>query len=315
MNYIYNKYRHNKKNLFNYKYLFITFSFIIIAFLIFSIFFIAKKNITSVSNNKKEKNEYRKLFDEKNYLELIKKMDVALKKEPFNKQYLVYRGYSYFLSAEEEHDLNKKNNLLYSALFDLRKAMAVGIPNENLANVFFALGKIYYYLGKPYYFQSQKYLNQSLLAGNKRIDLLYVLGILYSHIGDYEKSITIFTEALSKSESDLLVLALADSYIKNDNYSDALEYLRKLINKSTDPKIIEKSNYLIGEIYFKENKLNDALSYFDKVVELNENNALAYFYRGEIFYKNNNLIKARSEWRKTLQIDPSHIKANKRLYL
>ena len=51
-----------------------------------------------------------------------------------------------------------------------------------------------------------------------------------------------------------------------------------------------------------------------ELIKLNENNAGAYFYRGEIFYLKNDLIKARSEWRKTLQIDPSHIKAKKRIY-
>ncbi|OHD79214.1 MAG: hypothetical protein A2355_06305 [Spirochaetes bacterium RIFOXYB1_FULL_32_8] len=57
-----------------------------------------------------------------------------------------------------------------------------------------------------------------------------------------------------------------------------------------------------------------ALFTLNSVTELNENNADAFFLRGEIYfiyYKDN--IRARSEWRKTLSINPSHIKAYRRL--
>ena len=85
-------------------------------------------------------------------------------------------------------------------------------------NIYFILGKIYYYLGDSYYRQSLKYLNKSLDEGNKRNDLLYILGLLHSHLGDYNKSIEVFQTAIKNDNSEILVLALANSYVMNKDY-------------------------------------------------------------------------------------------------
>jgi len=65
---------------------------------------------------------------------------------------------------------------------------------------------------------------------------------------------------------------------------------------------------------FEQKNYSEAEKYFDKVIDFNDNNASAYFYKGEIYNIDNNMAKARSEWKKTLEIDPSHIKALKRIY-
>lgn len=310
INYSKNKYyKKTKKKIKLFKILLSVFLFFLIVFLFILI-------IKNIKLNKKSDNKeiYKKFFSEKNYLELIKILDNDLKKDPFKQKNLVYRGYSYFFLAEDEEDLSKKKVFLNLSLLDLRKSIAIGVPKKNLGNIYFIIGKIYFYLGEPYYNQSLKYLKKSLEFNNKRIDLLYMLGILYSDIGDYKESIKFFTDALKYEESDLLLLAIANSYYKDNNYSNAKIFIKKILEKSDDNKIIEKSYLLLGIIYYNENNFDDSLTYFEKVLNLNDNNVQAYFYIGEIYYNKNNLIKARAEWRKVLEIDPSHIKARKRLY-
>ena len=68
----------------------------------------------------------------------------------------------------EENIINKKNYLT-SALFDLRKSIAIGVPTKNLKNIYFILGKIYYYLGDSYYSLSLKYLNKSFMKVKKKL--------------------------------------------------------------------------------------------------------------------------------------------------
>ena len=76
----------------------------------------------------------------------------------------------------------------------------------------------------------------------------------------------------------------------------------------------EKALFTLGMISFELGKYEKALQYFDKTIELNENNAEAYFQRGEIYYLYyHDNIKARAQWRKTIEIDPGHLKAGKRL--
>jgi tetratricopeptide (TPR) repeat protein len=241
-------------------------------------------------------------------------MDTELRSSPFSQEYLVYRGYSYFLLGEDEEDQDKKNNFLEMAILDLRKSMAIGIPDKNKANIFFCIGKIYYYFGEPYYLQALQYLRRSMDAGNKRIDLYYVLGLVLSHLGKYDESVKVFSEALGHEESEIVLLAIANSYYKNNDIENAKKYLNRIMNISTDPKIKEKAFFLFGEIAFKEKNYSEAKDHFDKVVSLNENNASAYFYLGEIYYLQNDIVKARALWRKTLEIDPSHIMALKRIY-
>ena len=91
-------------------------------------------------------------------------------------------------------------------------------------------------------------------------------------------------------------------------------HFQKVIVITKELIIKEKSMSYMGEILFQQQKYDEAKVFFDKVIEIDENNANAYYFRGEIFFQENNKVQARSEWRKTLEIDPSHIRARNRYY-
>lgn len=273
------------------------------------------KNIKKSSERKKLNQSYKKLFMEKNFVTLIEKMDNELKTNPFIVDFLIYRGYSFFFLGEGEKDIIKQKNYFKLSLIDLRKALAIGITDKNKGNVFFCIGKIYYYFGAPYYNLSIKYLKEAIVSGNNNIDLLYILGLVYSYIGNYEEAIKYFLIAAKIKESDYLLLSIAICFYKKNDYENSIIYLEKVIKRTEDPKIKEKSYFQLGEIYFNQKKFEQALDAFNKTIEININNAEAYFYRGEIYYLYyNDKIKARAEWRKSLSIDPSHIRALKRIY-
>lgn len=288
---------------------------IVVVLIAGSIFFIVTRvDIGNFYQKSEIEKVSKRLFEQKDYLELIKKMDKELKNEPFSVDYLTYRGYSYFFLGEEEKNIEKRKNYFSIALIDLRKAMSIGLLEKNKPNVFFCLGKIYYYFGEPYYNLSVEYLNKSLLLGNKRKDLYYVLGLVYSNIGNYKDSISSYLEALKIEETDLLLLAIGMAYYKNSEAGKAKDYFHKVIKITKDEKVKEKGLLQYGIILFEEKQYSEAFKYFSKVIEMNENNASAYFYMGEVYFFDNNKVKARSEWRKTLEIDPSHIQALKRIY-
>ena len=111
--------------------------------------------IRHVKNDKQEKlaikESYSVLYANKNYLELIEKMDAELRNNPLQPEFLVYRGFSYYLLGEAEHDSSKRSVYFSLALTDLRKVPIVYSANDLLGNVYFCIGKIYYYYGKGYY--------------------------------------------------------------------------------------------------------------------------------------------------------------------
>ncbi|HOV14549.1 MAG TPA: tetratricopeptide repeat protein, partial [Spirochaetota bacterium] len=287
--------------------------FLLVGIISFSFVYI--KNLSGKLSYQKElKASYKKLFNQKNYLELIEKMDKELKNTPFVVEYLIYRGYSYFFLGEDEKNLEKRNKYFMLSLFDLRKAMAIGITTNNAMNLYFCIGKIYYYFGEAYYRLSIEYLKRSLKYGNKRKDLFYVLGLNYSYLGNYDDAIATFNEALKLEENDLVLLAIGISYYKKSDFENAKNYLTKVMKITKEPKIKEKSFEMFGEILFEQKKYDESEKYFDEVININENNSNAFFFKGEIYFINNNPIKARAFWRKTLEIDPSHIRALKRIY-
>lgn len=274
--------------------------------------------IRHVKNDKQEKlaikESYSVLYANRNYLELIEKMDAELRNNPLQPEFLVYRGFSYYLLGEAEHDSSKRSVYFSLALTDLRKVPIVYSANDLLGNVYFCIGKIYYYYGKGYYNQSIEYLNRAIKCGNERIDLLYVLGLVYSYIGEYEKANQILLRSQDLEKNDLVLLSIGINYYRMGKMDDAIKYLQETAEVSTERKNKEKALFTLGTICFEQGKYEKALYYYDKTIELNENNAEAYFQRGEIYYlyyRDN--IKARAQWRKTIEIDPGHLKAGKRL--
>lgn len=274
--------------------------------------------IQSFRKNKQHKLEvkesYNTMYQNKNYLELIEKMDGELKHNPLQVEFLIYRGFSYYLLGESEREQNKQSVYFSMALYDLRKAVVVCHSSDLLADVYFCIGKIYYYYGNGYYNQCIDYLNRSLACGNERIDLLYVLGLVYSYIGEYEKANQVLLRSLDIEVSGLALLSVGMNHYRMNQKDKAREYLMQTIEFSEDKKNQERAWQTLGMIALEEKDYRKALDCFNRVIGINENNAEAYFQRGEIYYLYfRDSVKARSEWRKTVEIDPSHIRANERL--
>lgn len=118
-----NEYRNKKKIT---KKLFVILSFILviilIVLLISYLIFLGVKNISKASIDNKQ---YKKLFVDKNYSKLIEVLNKSLVNKPFNKEYLVYRGYSYFFLAEEEENASKKD--IFNSLFSRFKKSIINV--------------------------------------------------------------------------------------------------------------------------------------------------------------------------------------------
>jgi len=305
--------RRNNNHVVN-KVLLFLFLFLFIVFFITSIGYFYKNYKRNQKISFELRESYRKLYDSKNYLELIDKMDNELKNNSLRVEYLIYRGFSYYLLGEAEKDVNKRSLYFSLSIIDLRRSLAVGVADNIAPDVYFCIGKIYYFYGRSYYNQSIDYLKKSLSYGNERVDLLYVLGLVYSNISNYEESNKVFKRSLDIEYSDIVSIAVALNYYRSSDFNNAEKYINKVLENKSSDKIKETALITLAEIQLNKKEYEKALFTLNSVTELNENNADAFFLRGEIYfiyYKDN--IRARSEWRKTLSINPSHIKAYRRL--
>lgn len=315
MSYRYKSFRGSNRKSFNFLKLgFFSLLLLFIIFLAVSFAYVYGKHKENRRYLAQLSETYRQLYENKNYLDLIDRMDDELKAFPFKVEFLVYRGFSYYLLGEAEHDIIKKNQYFSSALLDLRRALAVGVKTEIVPDILFGIGKIYYFLGRGYYNQSIDYLVSSLNYGNERVDLLYVLGLIYSNLGRYEESNHVLKRSLDIEQSDVSALAVAFNYHKMEDYDNSIKFIEKVVSIDKDIKIKEKALMMLAEIQFERKEFQNSLDTINTVISINENNADAFYLRGDIYftYFNDN-IRARAEWRKTLSINPGHIRAYRRL--
>jgi len=96
----------------------------------------------------------------------------------------------------------------------------------------------------------------------------------------------------------------AESRLNDEEFERATtEFIREAeeIGDSTSKAM---SYVLHGKIYLKEGEENQALSYFDKALDFDEDNAEAYLYSGEIFTNNDEYDKAVFNLKEAVSIKP-----------
>ncbi len=303
------KYR-TRKN-FSYNTLYLITVMIVFILIVIALVIIIRNSIILSDRNKQQAIDYSQLITDKKYNEVIENLDLELKIAPFSLDNLVYHGISNFFKGEMESGYNEQVAYFRIALSDLRRAMALGVSDKN---IYYCIGKIYFVFGVDFYNQSITYFSKSIDSGNnERADIYYYLGVIHSNTGDYQKSIGFFEKSLSLEYSDIVLYLLALNYSKMGEPDKAIAVLSGLL-ESDDKKVAEEANLLSGELFFNKEEYDKALVFFDSVIGLNSDNYLAYYYKGEVAYNMNDPVAARSFWRKTLEINPSHIRALSRLY-
>jgi tetratricopeptide (TPR) repeat protein len=264
----------------------------------------------SLSGGEKDQGITR-LWNNKNYDEIITTYETKLKKNPLNPLYLAYAGFSYFYKSKTDSD--EKEDLLSKSIFLLRKSRLlkkIYLKGE----IDYILGLAYFLKGKYYYNLSIKYMMLSLANNYKGIDTYRCLGLAYGGIGDAEKELEYFLKALEQEETAYALLSVGEAYMKKNNYEKAEEYFQRSLNKTDDNNVAEQSRFKLGEIYMERKEYLKAEEQYLEILAINKKSANAHFYLGEVYDKLNDKVKARAEWRETLKIDPTHYGAKLRYY-
>ena len=241
-----------------------------------------------------------------------------LDKTPFQNTALTLRGYSAFKLAVSEPDNNAlTQSYLDEAINNLRVALQ-SVKAQAVPQIYYVLGLTYFYKNKlsSYYYYADlttKYLEAALAAGYKSKDIPELLGLSYADLGNTDKSIASFTQALSVHESDILLYNIAKQYYRNNQGGVAKQYLVRAIQLSQDDDIVLNSHNILGRIYIDEENYDAAQQEFDMILEKNANFADAYYGLGILYEHKGDTAKARAEWRKCLKIQVNHAGAVKKL--
>jgi tetratricopeptide (TPR) repeat protein len=254
------------------------------------------------------------LWDARDYQEIIRITEDELRKNPMDAYNLIFNGFAYFYTGVNEIITEEKLAHIDAAITSLRRVRLYEKP-PLAGEVEYVLGKAYYQKGEYYSDLSVQYMTSSIEKDFVGQDSFEYLGLAYNNLGDYEKSINYLLKAGETNPSDLLFLALAQTYYQTGDKTAAEEYLMRAINKSQDSSLIQKARSLLGDIYLQNKEYLKSEEQYLKIIEANPQNAAdAHFYLGEIYLNLGDTVKARAFWRRAARIDPNHSGALGRLY-
>lgn len=256
-------------------------------------------------------------WNKSNYQEVYDMTSGILLKSPFHNAALTLNGYSAFYIAVSQTDTVLAQNYIDEGINRLRLA-SFSASKDTLPQLMYMLGKSYFYKNtlSSYHYYSDlaiKYLNLALEYGYEADDIPEYLGLSYASLGMTQESINAFTGALLVRESDILLLAIAEQYYKNQQLSSAKAYLHRVSTETKDDTLKFKSQALLGQIYLEEQNYPEAEKMFHLILEINPNYADAYYGLGVVYEQQKDLVKARAEWRKALRLDVNHQNALKKM--
>ncbi|MDD2798437.1 MAG: UvrD-helicase domain-containing protein [Bacteroidales bacterium] len=95
----------------------------------------------------------------------------------------------------------------------------------------------------------------------------------------------------------------ADSFYKEKNYSQAIAYYTKALENDNNNYL---SYYNRGRCFEESGDKVEALSDYNQSIILNDKNSSSYYWRGSVHYDMNNYTNALSDWQKADEINPQN---------
>lgn len=181
------------------------------------------------------------------------------------------------------------------------------LGNKDADNAYFALGDIYLRTEKPD--SAAYYFNQGI-AQNKRSYINHVgLGKLALMQGNTAKAQQSFEEALDRrGKKDPYVLAMVgEAYVNAPNATEAdinkgIGYLKQSLERDSNNAL---ANVILGDAYLKLKKGGEAMSSYDRAIQINDKNPLSYYKRGQLYTSSRNYNEAEQAFNKAIEIDPN----------
>lgn len=239
-----------------------------------------------------------------------------LESNPLHNTALTFKGYSSFMLAESETESTQAQLYLNESIFNLRKSLQ-NCDKKSIPQIKFMLGRAYFYKNKAssYHYYAElviKYLEEAVELKYESDSIPLMLGLSYAQLGEKEKSIQAFSEALLVRETDTLLFDIAKQYFDMDQRVSK-QYLARVLDVSSNEKILKEAHYLLGQIYINEENYEQSEKEFNTMLEMDKNSADAHYGLGLLYEKQGNVIKARDEWKKCLRFQFNHSEALKKM--
>ncbi len=133
------------------------------------------------------------------------------------------------------------------------------------------------------------------------------IGVIYMDMGQWEKAIAAFDQALKNYLYETPSLALYNSgwaYYNLKNYSKALSQYQQAMIKDPTRRLHPRIEKNVGLIYLKQSNYSEAKVHLEKAVNLNPSLYDAHFYLGETYMKLHDNENAKSSFKQVMKLAP-----------
>lgn len=261
-----------------------------------------------------DRQEILERWEQRDYEWVMKASDDSLLYRPLDHFYLAFRGFASFHAALAETAGDRRTALVDSAIFDLRKAIAVDSSSGIDLEIRYVLGKAYYYKGSDYLDAAGICFEEVEKAGFMPPDIWEYQALVHHGLGELEASLGSFQKALEiNPESPELMAAAAAVYYEAGDFSRSRSLVAQALTRTGDMFLAERCNFILADIYRKEKRHGEALELYASIRQSNPQSAEAWYQEGMVLAEQGDPIAARAAWRKAVSIDPMHPGARQQL--
>lgn len=156
--------------------------------------------------------------------------------------------------------------------------------------------------------ESIKYLQKTIDLEPNFLEAYSFLASILINVKEYEAAISVSKKNLEiDPESIIAYRKMAQVYIARKNYKGALkQYLEALQIKPDDIELL----YDVAHFFKASGKLEESISYANKIIEIDPNVAKAYDMLGLAYSMENNMILAEQNFKKAIKLAPKSISQN-----
>lgn len=173
--------------------------------------------------------------------------------------------------------------------------------NPDNAELAYTLGKSFIEIDE--YKKAVPYFEKAIALDSSQNSRIYELGLLYFNQDDFHNALKYFKIAADKGfiQSNDFTENMGYAYLYSGDFDNGIEYLNKVLAKKPNSKEVLNE---IAFAYYKRQRYDDALNYYQQLMQKDSKDAKALYMAGMCFQKKGNTDKGQAMCDKAIEMDP-----------
>ncbi|MDO8734260.1 MAG: tetratricopeptide repeat protein, partial [Elusimicrobiota bacterium] len=247
--------------------------------------------------------------------------------ETFSQFYAINKTRNiYFTGDVEDYEMLGGKYFIYPywLVFNVKEQKTADYKSVDFENIYIIRNQLKPELYPDFF--SQKIVSQYA-------DSLFRCGMFFMREGNIENAIVNFEKSISmKTDTPAAYFNLGWIYFQKNNfgkteyyYKQSIKFYENMHNEAIEyksfPEVVDSIIYdwavvhnNLGTIYEKQNKLNEAISEYEKAVRIKPDYADAHYNMAVAYWRQKNWRKVIENLEKVLRINPNHTNTQKYLF-